>query len=118
MKILKEKKLPASNRKTIRHFHARLRELAEYDFIGDIRYIGFIGAIDLVKSRQNKKAFDKHTRIGNIVYKKSLKNGLVLRPLGDTIYWFLPITTKKKDIDIIIKKSIKVIREAVESVDV
>ena len=109
LKILKRDNLPCSNKNTIEHFHGKLREMEEFDFINDIRYLGFIGAIDIVKSRKNKIPFNPEERIGKKIYMDSLENGIILRPLGDTIYFFLPLITTPDDIEQIFKRTLKVL---------
>lgn len=106
-------KLPQSKSGTISYFHERIKEFSQYDFINDIRYSGFTGAVDIVKSKKNKISFAPDKRTGFRIYKKSLLNGIILRPLDDTIYWFLPFSMNKKDIKIIMDKSLKSIVEAV-----
>ncbi|MEA2012025.1 MAG: adenosylmethionine--8-amino-7-oxononanoate transaminase [Verrucomicrobiota bacterium] len=113
IKILKEENLPKSNSVAMEYFHERLRELKEYDFVGDIRFLGFYGAIDIVKSRAEKELFSAETRIGLKIYRNSLKNGLVLRAIGEVIYWCLPLNVTIEEIDIIIDRSIKVIKETI-----
>ncbi|HCL57194.1 MAG TPA: adenosylmethionine--8-amino-7-oxononanoate transaminase [Spirochaetia bacterium] len=113
LKILEEENLPESQKDTIEFFHNTLKEFGKEKFIADIRFTGFIGAVDVVEDRKSKKSFLPEKRMGQKIYLKSLENGLVLRPLGDTIYWFLPLVIKKKDIKIILEKSLKVIAEAV-----
>ncbi len=113
LKILKRDQLPASNHIAMEHFHDRLTDLKKYDFINDIRYMGFIGAIDIVKSRKDKVPFAPTDRIGKKIYEISLENGVVLRPLGDTIYFFLPLIVTVDDIDEIFNRAEKVFNEAV-----
>lgn len=116
LKIMKEQELPYSRHKQIRFFHEKLREFAKYDFIGDIRYIGFVGALDLVKSRKKKLPFEESDRIGHKIYEESLKNGVVLRPLGDTIYFWLPLIVKKKHIAEIFERTQRVLLKVVNSI--
>ncbi len=113
LKILKKENLPYSNKTALECFHSKLKKLSKYDFINDIRYIGFIGAIDVVKSRKEKTLFEQKERIGKKIYEISLKNGLILRPLGDTVYFFLPLIVTDKDIDEIFKKTEDVLLRAV-----
>lgn len=111
LKILKRDNLPESNRKALLHFHKRLSALAKFDIVNDIRFTGFIGAIDLVKSRKNKESFEPDIRIGKQIYEFSLDNGVVLRPLGDTIYFFLPLIVTVDDIDEIFNRTEKVLKK-------
>ena len=101
-----------SNHIAMEHFHDRLTDLKKHDFINDIRYIGFIGAIDIVKSRKDKVPFTPTDRVGKKIYEISLENGVVLRPLGDTIYFFLPLSVTVDDIDEIFNRTEKVLLEA------
>jgi adenosylmethionine-8-amino-7-oxononanoate aminotransferase len=117
LKLFKQKKLPASQAAVMRHFHGKLRAFKDLDFIGDIRYLGFIGAVDIVRSRKTKTLFAPESRIGFQIYVQALKNGLLLRPLGDTIYWFLPLVVTRKDIDIIMTKSRESLLAAIASAD-
>ncbi len=97
----------------MKHFQKKLREMEKYDFIGDIRYKGFIGALDIVRSRKDGIAFDPEERIGNQIYEHSLDNGIVLRPLGDMIYFFLPLIVTEDDIDEIFARTEKVLTEII-----
>ena len=58
-------------------------ELEDYRYVGDIRSIGLINAIELVQDKESKTSFDSSHRYGYQIYKTALKKGLLLRPLGD-----------------------------------
>ncbi len=45
----------------------------------------------------------------------SLEEGLVLRPLGDIIYWFLPLVVTEEEIEEILFRSEKVIDQVLAS---
>lgn len=108
--LLKRNRLPESRAGVWEHFHRRLREWAEFDWVGDIRHLGWVGAVDLVQSRDRRLPFPSARRIGFHVFLESLKNNLFLRPLDNTIYWFLPLCVTKKEIDRILDKSRKTLR--------
>lgn len=90
--------------KLIPLFHSRLDEFKGLPLIGDVRYIGMIGALELVKDKITKKPFAFEERIGFEIYKKGLKENIILRPLGNIIYLFLPLCVKEKDIQYILDK--------------
>lgn len=81
-KIIKEKFLPHPN-------------------VGEVRNIGLINAIELVEDKQSKKPFDGKLRIGYQIYKKALMEGVILRPLGNIIYFNPPLIIKKEDMDFV-----------------
>ncbi|MCD4812078.1 adenosylmethionine--8-amino-7-oxononanoate transaminase [bacterium] len=105
LKLFEKNSLPQSQSEVLAYFHSQLRQMADFDFIGDIRYLGFIGAVDIVRSRKDQLAFDEKDKIGFQIYLESLKNNLLLRPLDNTIYWFLPLVVTKEDVDTILSKS-------------
>jgi len=84
---------------------------SEYPFVGDVRHIGMIGALELVKNKKTKEQFDIKRRIGLEIYKEGLKNNIVLRPLGNIIYLFLPLCVKEADLKCIFEKMHKMFRK-------
>ena len=58
-----------------------------------------INAIELVKNRETKEPFDSKKRTGYQIYKKALEKGVILRPLGDVIYFNPPLIIEKEDMD-------------------
>lgn len=79
-------------------FHKNLERFKNLPIVGDLRYIGLIGAFELVLDKKTKEPFPPKKRIGFEVYKKGLENGLILRPLKDVIYLFLPLCIKEDEI--------------------
>ena len=67
--------------------------------VGEVRHIGLINAIELVEDKQSKKPFDSNLRTGYQIYKKALMEGVILRPLGDVIYFNPPLIMERKDMD-------------------
>lgn len=67
--------------------------------VGEVRHIGLINAIELVKDKNSKKRFESELRIGYQIYKKALKKGVILRPLGNVIYFNPPLIIERKDMD-------------------
>ncbi len=70
---------------------------------GEVRSIGLINAIELVYNKNTKQSFDYKTRLGYQIYKKALKKGVLLRPLGDVIYFNPPLIIEKQDMDFVVK---------------
>ena len=67
--------------------------------VGEIRHIGLIHALELVENKVTKKPFDTNKRIGYEIYKKALEKGLILRPLGNVIYFNPPLTITKQQLN-------------------
>lgn len=83
----------------VREFAPILRKeldrFRDYPFVKDTRCIGVIGAIELVRTKE---------RIAPLIYKEGLRNNLLLRPLGNVIYLFLPQSVTLSEFKDITKK--------------
>ncbi len=110
LSVFKEEKTLVKARKLMPFFHRELEKFRDLDLVGDVRYIGFIGAMELVKDKKTKEGFGLKRRLGLEVYKRGLKEHLVLRPLGDIIYLFLPLCTSGAEIKDILKRAYSVIK--------
>ena len=72
--------------------------------VGEIRHIGLIHAVELVEDRTEKRPFDSARRLGYAIYRRALKNGLLLRPLGDVLYFNPPLNIGKSDLETAVER--------------
>ena len=80
-------------------------------YVGEYRQIGMVSAIELVENKATKKGFDWAKRVGYNIYKIALKHGVLLRPLGNVIYFMPPYVIEEKDIELMISVAKKSINE-------
>ena len=93
--------------------HAHLEEaLGNHPNVGEIRHIGLINALELVEDKKTKQAFDPNRRIGWEIFRKAMDLGLVLRPIGDVIYFNPPLVIDEATCD----KAIDLCKQAVLAV--
>ena len=88
---------------------AFLEEISSFPIVGDTRHIGAVGAMELVKNKSGKEPFGLNERIGLEVYKMALEKNLLLRPLGSTIYLFLPLCVKPDELRDIFRRTKEVL---------
>ena len=86
---------------------ALVKALRNHPNVGEIRRMGLINAIELVTNKETKEGFDGSLRMGYQIYKKALDRGLLLRPLGNVIYFNPPLTIDKETIDIAIERTVQ-----------
>lgn len=94
-------------------FHKRLEGFRDMPIVGDVRYIGMIGAVELVKDKKTKQMFGPKESIGVKIYKAGLKRSLILRPLGNVVYLFLPLCVKERELEYILDATQDVIEQFV-----
>ena len=73
---------------------ARMRELAAgigaLPHVADVRQTGMVVAFELTRDGDRSTPFDPARRTGLRAYRAALERGVVLRPLGDVLYWMPP----------------------------
>lgn len=88
--LLKQYNIPASLSTISKTMADGLEKFREFEIVGDIRSIGMIGAIELVKNRTTKDKLPAELRIPFKIAQKALDYGLLIRPLGNVIYFMPP----------------------------
>lgn len=76
--------------------------LKDIPYVGEYRQIGMIGAIELVKDKETKEPFESEKRVGYNIYQKALKKGVLLRALGNIIYFMPPYVITEEEIDFMV----------------
>jgi adenosylmethionine-8-amino-7-oxononanoate aminotransferase len=71
--------------------------------VGEYRQIGMIGAIELVKDKNTKEPIDYEKRVGYNIYQKALKKGVLLRALGNIVYFMPPYVITEEEIDFMVE---------------
>jgi adenosylmethionine---8-amino-7-oxononanoate aminotransferase len=79
-----------ANLARIAHLTKSLKRFENQPNIGDIRQTGMIAAIELVQDVAHKTPFDWRERRGLKVYQHGLTRGMLLRPLGNVVYFMPP----------------------------
>ena len=102
LKILKDEEIIEKAQIRAKYFNQIIREkFLPLKNVGEVRSIGLINAIELVKDKETKEPLDSTKRTGYQIYKKALENGVLLRPLGDVIYFNPPLIIEKADMDFV-----------------
>lgn len=78
-----------------------MEKFADLPYVGEVRHIGLVNAIEIVKNKHTKEAYPSNLRLGYQIYKKALKKGVLLRPLGDVIYFNPPLIIQPTDMDFV-----------------
>ncbi|MFA7095733.1 MAG: adenosylmethionine--8-amino-7-oxononanoate transaminase [Gammaproteobacteria bacterium] len=65
-------------------------ELADHPHVGEVRQRGMILAIEMVRNKAGREPFPWQERRGLRVYQHALTRGVLLRPLGNVVYFMPP----------------------------
>jgi adenosylmethionine---8-amino-7-oxononanoate aminotransferase len=89
-------------------------ELLKHPNVAEVRQQGMILAIELAKDARKRQPFPREDRRGLKVYQHGLKKGVLLRPLGDVIYFMPPYTIGAEDVKLMAQTAIEGIELAVQ----
>lgn len=105
LNIFKEENVIENNKVKSKLIKDLVAERADKNpFVVDVRQLGMITALNLVKNKKTKEKFHWKQRTGYEIYKIALKNGLLLRPIGDVLYFMPPYVINEKDIEYMVGK--------------
>jgi adenosylmethionine-8-amino-7-oxononanoate aminotransferase len=102
LSIFRDEPVLERNRALAAHLAMRLEPLAEHPHIANLRQTGWIAAFDLVRNKATRGAWPAGERRGLRFYRHALDRGVLLRPLGDTVYFLPPYCIGQADIDIMV----------------
>jgi 4-aminobutyrate--pyruvate transaminase len=80
-------------------FQKRLMALGDHPLIGEARGMGMVGGLELSADKRSKTPFDPKKLVGAQVVKHAQDEGLIVRPIGDTISICPPLVIKEAEID-------------------
>ena len=116
LNILDDEKIIEGVNRKAPVFNSMIREkFSKLPHIGDIRDIGLINAIELVKDTHTKEPFDSKLRLGYQIYKKALDKGVLLRPLGDVMYFNPPLIIEEQDMDFVSDIAVECTKEVLSN---
>jgi len=105
IRILRDEKIIERVREeTAPYLQKRLRELADHPLVGEVRGIGMLGAIELVKNKQTRARYTDQGA-GMICRGHCFNNGLIMRAVGDTMIIAPPLVISKTEIDELVTKA-------------
>nr|WP_164082981.1 aminotransferase class III-fold pyridoxal phosphate-dependent enzyme [Stenotrophomonas pavanii] len=86
---------------------------SDHPHVADVRQAGMVVAFELSRDGNRRTPFDPALRLGLHAYKAALKRGVVLRPLGDVLYWMPPYCVDDEQLELLAHATLAAIDEAI-----
>jgi putrescine aminotransferase len=107
IRILSEEKIvDRVKSETAPYLQKRLRELSDHPLVGEVRGVGMLGAIELVKDKTTRERYAGRGA-GMICRTFCFNNGLIMRAVGDTMIISPPLVITFAEIDELVEKARK-----------
>jgi putrescine---pyruvate transaminase len=115
IQIIEEENLVENSRLMGEELHKQLKMLQnELPIVGEVRSLGLIGALEIVKNKQTNERFEK--KLAPIIIHEARQRGLILRTVtfgdADTIVFSPPLVINKQEIE----KMFQILRDSMIAV--
>jgi 4-aminobutyrate--pyruvate transaminase len=104
LKIYEERDIVGHVRQVAKRFQEGLQRFADHPLVGEVRSVGLIAGVELVKDKATKQSFDMKQGMGALFNARALEHGLVVRPLVDTIALCPPLIISEAEIDEMLRR--------------
>ncbi|WP_095108752.1 aspartate aminotransferase family protein [Pseudomonas sp. Irchel 3E20] len=105
IRILRDEKIiERVHSETAPYLQKRLRELNDHPLVGEVRGVGLLGAIELVKDKATRARYEGKG-VGMICRQFCFDNGLIMRAVGDTMIIAPPLVISLAEIDELVAKA-------------
>jgi len=103
LKIYEETDIVGHVREVAPLLQAGLRRYAGHPLVGEVRGIGLMGGLELVKDRAAKTPFPPELNVGLFIERRCQEHGAILRALGDTLTAAPPLIIEPPEIEQILR---------------
>ena len=93
---------------------AHTAELRAHPHVAEVRQQGMVMAVELAKNQRSKAPYPAEERRGLRVYQYALEQGVLLRPLGNVIYFMPPYVITPKEVERMVKVALEGIQRATQ----
>ncbi|MCF7221953.1 adenosylmethionine--8-amino-7-oxononanoate transaminase [Marilutibacter chinensis] len=117
LRIFEQDDVIARNRVTAARMAALAEPLREHRHVADVRQAGMVIAFELTRDGNKATPFDPSMRVGLHAYRAAMANGgrgdgVLLRPLGDVLYWMPPYCIDEEALDLLATTTVAAIDAA------
>ncbi|WIH05970.1 adenosylmethionine--8-amino-7-oxononanoate transaminase [Xanthomonas translucens pv. graminis] len=113
LRIFQQDDVIARNRSTAETLRALSAPFNDHPHVADVRQAGMVVAFELTRNGDKRTPFAAGARVGLCAYRAALQRGVVLRPLGDVLYWMPPYCVDDAQLALLAETTLAAIDEAV-----
>jgi adenosylmethionine-8-amino-7-oxononanoate aminotransferase len=99
--IFEKQPVIARNRELAARMASATAHLSDHAHVAEVRQTGMILAIEVVKDRAGRRPYDFRERRGLVAYRHALSRGVLLRPIGNVLYFMPPYVISPEEIDLL-----------------
>ncbi len=102
LEIFQQQRVIEKNRNLAAFMAKMIQRFADHPQVAEVRQTGMVAAIELVKDKITREPFPWQERRGLKVYQYALSKGVLLRPLGNVVYFMPPYVIDEAEIKLMV----------------
>lgn len=114
LELFEQTQVLATNKVLEQEMWAYTAELRSHPQVAEIRQQGMILAIELARNVRNKEPYPAAERRGLRAYQHALSKGVLLRPLGNVIYFMPPYVITPREVKLLCEVAVESVRVATQ----
>jgi putrescine aminotransferase len=99
------------------YFGTALQQLSAHPLVGEVRSCGMIGAFELVKDAATCAPLQPAGEAGERFRSLGLANGIITRPVGETVTMMPPLVISHEQVDFLVEKSLLALNSLQEELE-
>ena len=104
IKIYEERDIVSHVRRIGPQLQSGLRAFRDHPLVGEVRGVGMMAAVELVRNKASRAAFDPSDGVGAYFGQQAIRNGLIVRTIGDSICLAPPLIITEEQINLVLDK--------------
>ncbi|MBI3707205.1 MAG: aspartate aminotransferase family protein [Proteobacteria bacterium] len=116
LKIYEERDIVGHVRSVMRRFQDGVRRFADHPLVGEVRGVGLMAGLELVKNKKTKEPFDPKQGVGQTFMTHALQHGFIVRSIVDTVALSPPLIITAAEIDDLLARLEKTFKDTEASV--
>ena len=102
LEIFEDQPVLEENVRKARLIGELLSDLEDHPQVGEVRQMGMIAAVELVADKATRTPYPWQERRGIRVYRHALENEVLLRPVGNVVYFMPPYVISEEEIELMV----------------
>jgi len=101
--ILEEERLIDQAAEVGAYFQEQLRGFLDHPLVGDVRGMGLIAGIELVRDKTSRERFEPIGKAGALLTQLAFERGLICRAILDTVAFAPPLCITTSQVDDLVR---------------
>jgi 4-aminobutyrate--pyruvate transaminase len=115
--VIEERGLVANAAKSGARLQEALGRFADHPLVGEVRGLGLLAAVELVRDKGTREKFDPPGKVGLYLSERAVEHGLILRNMADSIAFCPPMIITEAQVDELVSRFARALEDTLAWVE-